>query len=132
MNNIGNSLVEGLERLGLMASRIRKNEGDLAQIEIDVILQELRNLYVAALKAEQELCTPAEDLLAMDLKVAAAKAEEEKRLAEEVAAKKAAEEKRLAEEAAAKKAAEEKRLAEEAAAKKAAEEKRLAEEAAAK
>ena len=147
MNKIENSLVEGLERLGLIASRIRKNVGSVPQIEIDIILEELRNLYMVALQMEKESPQkPILDVLEFDLTAAREKAEadqlqaqeaakkaaEEKRMAEEAAAKKAAEEKRLAEEAAAKKAAEEKRLAEEAAAKKAAEEKRLAEEAAAK
>ena len=147
MNKIENSLVEGLERLGLIASRIRKNVGSVPQIEIDIILEELRNLYMVALQMEKESPQkPILDVLEFDLTAAREKAEadqlqaqeaakkaaEEKRLAEEAAAKKAAEEKRLADEAAAKKAAEEKRLADEAAAKKAAEEKRLAEEAAAK
>ena len=136
MNNNANSLVEGMERLGLIASRIRKNEGKTPQIEIDIILEELRNLYMVALQLEADeepviVKDSAEDKRLAE-EVAAKKAAEEKRLAEEAAAKKAAEEKRLAEEAAAKKVAEEKRLAEEAAAKKAAEEKRLAEEAAAK
>ena len=137
MNNNANSLVEGMERLGLIASRIRKNEGKTPQIEIDIILEELRNLYMVALRLEADEMPVAalkasveEERLAKE--AAAKKAAEEKRLAEELAAKKAAEEKRLAEEAAAKKAAEEKRLAEEAAARKAAEEKRLAEEAAAR
>ena len=125
MNNIVNSLVEGMERLGLIASRIRKNEGKTPQIEVDIILEELRNLYMVALQIETGVSQ-------VTINADADKAAEEKRLAEEAAAKKAAEEKRIAEEAAAKKAAEEKRLAEEAAAKKAAEEKRLAEEAAAK
>ena len=133
MNKSENSLVVGLERLALIASRIRKNEGAVPQIEIDIILEELRNLYMVALKIEKD--NPQEvkpDVLELDLSAAREMAEEEKRLAAEAAAKKAAEEKRLAAEAAAKKAAEEKRLAEEAAAKRAAEEKRLAEEAAAK
>ena len=130
--------MEGMERLGLMAARIRQNDGLISRLEIDIILQELRNLYVDAIQCEVENNTtkPNEpDAVASEAKhhaIAAQKAAEEKRLAEEAAAKKAAEEKRLAEEAAAKKAAEEKRLAKEAAAKKAAEEKRLAEEAAAK
>ena len=131
MNRTANSLVEGMERLGLIASRIRKNEGKTPQIEIDIILEELRNLYMVALQLESDsncLGTYPTQEGTVDAK----KVAEEKRLAEEAAAKKAAEEKRLAEEAAAKKAAEEKRLAEEAAAKKAAEEKRLAEEAAAR
>ncbi|MCQ2296560.1 MAG: hypothetical protein MJZ45_04090 [Bacteroidales bacterium] len=135
MNNTGNSLIEGLERLGLIASRIRQNQGEIPQIEIDIILQELRNLYMVALQLDQQghLADSVNKVASQVEAVAAAKkAAEEKRLAEEAAAKKAAEEKRLAEEAAAKKAAEEKRLAEEAAAKKAAEERRLAEEAAAK
>ena len=136
MNRIANSLIEGMERLGLIASRIRKNEGKTPQIEIDIILEELRNLYMIALQLEaDEMPVEAKDYVEekrLAEEAAAKKAAEEKRLAEEAAAKKAAEEKRLAEEAAAKKAAEEKRLAEEAAAKKAAEEKRLAEEAAAK
>ncbi len=133
MNNHANSLVEGLERLGLIATRIRQNQGSVPQIEIDLILQELRDLYMTCLHIEKDnTVVDMTDTLNLDLGAAAKKAAEEKRLAEEAAAKKAAEEKRLAEEAAAKKAAEEKRLAEEAAAKKAAEEKRLAEEAAAK
>ena len=133
MNKNVNSLVEGMERLGLIANRIRKNEGQTPQIEIDIILEELRNLYMVALKLESEEAKGVVEF-GMDLsdepermdsaaEAAARKAAEEKRLAEEAAAKKAAEEKRLAEEAAAKKAAEEKRLAEEAAARKAAEEK---------
>ena len=138
MNKTGISLLEGMERLGLMAARIRQNDGLISRLEIDIILQELRNLYVDAIQCEVENNTtkPNEpDAVASEAKhhaIAAQKAAEEKRLAEEAAARKAAEEKRLAEEAAAKKAAEEKRLAEEAAARKAAEEKRLAEEAAAK
>ena len=134
----GNSLLEGMERLGLMAARIRQNEGVISRLEIDIILQELRDLYVDAIQCEVDngkVKTEEPDAIAAEAKrqaIAAQKAAEEKRLAEEAAAKKAAEEKRLAEEAAARKAAEEKRLAEEAAARKAAEEKRLAEEAAAR
>ncbi len=130
--------MEGMERLGLMAARIRQNEGVISRLEIDIILQELRDLYVDAIQCEVDngkVKTEEPDAIAAEAKrqaIAAQKAAEEKRLAEEAAAKKAAEEKRLAEEAAARKAAEEKRLAEEAAAKKAAEEKRLAEEAAAR
>ena len=115
MNNTGNSLIEGLERLGLIASRIRQNQGEIPQIEIDIILQELRNLYMVALQLDQQghLADSVNKVASQVEAVAAAKkAAEEKRLAEEAAAKKAAEEKRLAEEAAAKKAAEEKRLAE--------------------
>ena len=147
MNSITNSLVEGMERLGLIATRIRNNEGKTPQIEIDIILEELRNLYMVALQLEatgkscvtnrNDVDRSAEEKRLAEVKrlaeeAAAKMAAEEKRLAEEAAARTAAEEKRLAEEAAAKKAAEEKRLAEEAAAKKVAEEKRLAEEAAAK
>ena len=138
MKKTGNSLLEGMERLGLMAARIRQNEGVISRLEIDIILQELRDLYVDAIQCEVDngkVKTEEPDAIAAEAKrqaIAAQKAAEEKRLAEEAAAKKAAEEKRLAEEAAAKKAAEEKRLAEEAAARKAAEEKRLAEEAAAR
>ena len=146
MDKTVNLLAEGMERLGLIANRIRKSEGQAPRIEIDIILEELRNLYMVALQLESEgkaevgervnLTEEFEKQAAEEKRLteeaAAKKAAEEKRLAEEAAAKKAAEEKRLAEEAAAKKAAEEKRLAEEAAAKKAAEEKRLAEEAAAK
>ena len=130
--------MEGMERLGLMAARIRQNEGVISRLEIDIILQELRDLYVDAIQCEVDngkVTTEEPDAIAAEAKrqaIAAQKAAEEKRLAEEAAAKKAAEEKRLAEEAAARKAAEEKRLAEEAAARKAAEEKRLAEEAAAR
>ena len=130
--------MEGMERLGLMAARIRQNEGVISRLEIDIILQELRDLYVDAIQCEVDngkVKTEEPDAIAAEAKrqaIAAQKAAEEKRLAEEAAARKAAEEKRLAEEAAAKKAAEEKRLAEEAAARKAAEEKRLAEEAAAR
>lgn len=140
MKNTRNLLLEGMERLGLIASRIRQNQGAAPKIEIDIILEELRNLYMVALQLEAEELKPKivdPDLNAAEVKrlaeeAAARKAAEEKRLAEEAAAKKAAEEKRQAEEAAARKAAEEKRLAEEAAAKKAAEEKRQAEEAAAR
>ncbi len=134
MDKTVNSLVEGMERLGLIASRIRRNEGRTPQIEIDIILEELRNLYMVALQLEAGESASVAKVVTLSTEEVSnvAKATEEKRLAEEAAAKKAAEEKRLAEEAAAKKAAEEKRLAEEAAAKKAAKEKRLAEEAAAK
>ncbi len=140
MKNTRNLLLEGMERLGLIASRIRQNQGAAPKIEIDIILEELRNLYMVALQLEAEELKPKivdPDLNAAEVKrlaeeAAARKAAEEKRQTEEAAAKKAAEEKRQAEEAAAKKAAEEKRQAEEAAAKKAAEEKRQAEEAAAR
>ena len=120
--------MEGMERLGLMAARIRQNEGVISRLEIDIILQELRDLYVDAIQCEVDngkLKTEEPDAIAAEAKrqaIAAQQAAEEKRLAEEAAAKKSAEEKRLAEEAAARKAAEEKRLAEEAAARKAAEE----------
>ena len=125
MDKTVNSLVEGMERLGLIASRIRRNEGRTPQIEIDIILEELRNLYMVALQLEAGESASVAKVVTLSTEEVSnvAKAAEEKRLAEEAAAKKAAEEKRLAEEAAAKKAAEEKRLAEEAAAKKAAEEK---------
>ena len=140
MKNTRNLLLEGMERLGLIASRIRQNQGAAPKIEIDIILEELRNLYMVALQLEAEELKPKivdPDLNAAEVKrlaeeAAARKAAEEKRMAEEAAAKKAVEEKRQAEEAAARKAAEEKRLAEEAAARKAAEEKRQAEEAAAR
>ena len=140
MKNTRNLLLEGMERLGLIASRIRQNQGAAPKIEIDIILEELRNLYMVALQLEAEELKPKivdPDLNAAEVKrlaeeAAARKAAEEKRQAEEAAARKAAEEKRQAEEAAAKKAAEEKRQAEEAAARKAAEEKRQAEEAAAR
>ena len=97
MKHIENSLLDGMERLGLIASRIRKNEGPTPQIEIDIILEELRNLYMVALQMES---APA----SVDPDGAAQK------VAEEATAKKAAEEaaaKKAAEEAAAKKAAEE-------------------------
>jgi len=132
-------LVEGMERLGLIGSRIRQNEGMAPKIETDIILQELRDLYMVALRLEAENSVGSGD----DVSAAKKAAEEAaaKKAAEEAAAKKAAEEaaaKKAAEEAAAKKAAEEaaaKKAAEEAAAKKAAEEaaaKKAAEEAAAK
>ena len=131
------SLVEGMERIGLMTSSIRKNDG-LTPIEIDILLQELRDLYVAALQAgkvdtaedDSAAVKAAEEQRAAD-EAAARKAAEEKRAAEEAAARKAAEEKKAAE-IAARKAAEEKKAAEEAAARKAAEEKKAAEEAAAR
>ena len=140
MKNTRNLLLEGMERLGLIASRIRQNQGAAPKIEIDIILEELRNLYMVALQLEAEELKPKivdPDLNAAEVKrlaeeAAARKAAEEKRQAEEAAARKAAEEKRQAEEAAARKAAEEKRQAEEATARKAAEEKRQAEEAAAR
>ena len=123
MKKSENSLVEGLERIGLMASSIRKNDG-LTPIEIDILLQELRELYVTTLQVGKD--DSAED------EVAARKAAEEKKAADEAAARKAVEEKRAAEEAAARKAAEEKKAAEEATARKAAEEKKAAEIAARK
>ena len=120
MKNTGNSLLEGMERLGLIASRIRQNQGPIPKIEIDIILEELRNLYMVALQLEAEVPRPVAD---PDLK-----AVEAKRKAEEEAARKAAEAQRKAEEEAARKAAEAKRKAEEEAARKAAEAKRKADE----
>ena len=140
MKDSGNLLLEGMERLGLIAARIRQNQGPIPQIEIDIILQELRNLYMEALKLEAEGIKPAAadpDRMAAEAKrqaeeEAARKAAEAKRQAEEEAARKAAEAKRQAEEEAARKAAEAKRQAEEEAARKAAETKRQAEEEAAR
>ena len=125
MKDSGNLLLEGMERLGLIAARIRQNQGPIPQIEIDIILQELRNLYMEALKLEAEGIKPA----AADPDRMAAEA---KRQAEEEAARKAAEAQRKAAEEAARKAAEAKRQAEEEAARKAAEAKRQAEEEARK
>ena len=132
--------MEGMERLGLIAARIRQNQGPIPQIEIDIILQELRNLYMEALKLEAEEIKPAAadpDRMAAEAKrqaeeEAARKAAEAQRKAEEEAARKAAEAKRQAEEEAARKAAEAQRKAEEEAARKAAEAKRQAEEEAAR
>ena len=45
------TLVEGLETLGMMASQIRRNGGIVTPIEADIILAELRDLYVATLAA---------------------------------------------------------------------------------
>ena len=112
MKDSGNLLLEGMERLGLIAARIRQNQGPIPQIEIDIILQELRNLYMEALKLEAEGIKP----VAADPDRMAAEA---KRQAEEEAARKAAEAKRQAEEEA-RKAAEAKRQADEEAAHKAA------------
>ncbi len=113
------TLVEGLERLGMMAAQIRRNGGYVSQIEADIILEELRGLYVATLAARSEekvltakpmpegatgQNTPGEARAAAI--EAARKAEEEaarKKAAEEEAARKKAAE----EEAARKKAAEE-------------------------
>ena len=132
--------MEGMERLGLIAARIRQNQGPIPQIEIDIILQELRNLYMEALKLEAEGIKPVAadpDRMAAEAKrqaeeEAARKAAEAQRKAAEEAARKAAEAKRQAEEEAARKAAEAKRQAEEEAARKAAEAKRQAEEEAAR
>ena len=140
MKDSGNLLLEGMERLGLIAARIRQNQGPIPQIEIDIILQELRNLYMEALKLEAEGIKPAAadpDRMAAEAKrqaeeEAARKAAEAQRKAAEEAARKAAEAKRQAEEEAARKAAEAKRQAEEEAARKAAEAKRQAEEEAAR
>ena len=140
MKDSGNLLLEGMERLGLIAARIRQNQGPVPQIEIDIILQELRNLYMEALKLEADEIKPAAadpDRMAAEAKrqaeeEAARKAAEAQRKAEEEAARKAAEAKRQAEEEAARKAAEAKRQAEEEAARKAAEAKRQAEEEARK
>lgn len=139
MKNTGNLLLDGMERLGLIAARIKQNQGPIPQIEIDIILEELRNLYMVALQLEAE--SPVEpDAKAEEVKLQAEKDAEEKRKAAEEAAKKAAEEaarkaaeaKRKAEEESARKAAEAKRKAEEEAAQKAAEEKRKAAEEAAR
>ncbi len=140
MKDSGNLLLEGMERLGLIAARIRQNQGPIPQIEIDIILQELRNLYMEALKLEAEGIKPVAadpDRMAAEAKrlaeeEAARKAAEAQRKAAEEAARKAAEAKRQAEEEAARKAAEAKRQAEEEAARKAAEAKRQAEEEAAR
>lgn len=122
--NTENLLVEGIERLGLLATRIRQEGFSLSAIEKDVILEELRNLYKIALQASVEEHTAAE-------KEAARKNVEEaavRKVAEEAAARKAAEEaaaRKVAEEAAARKAAEEaaaRKAKEEATAKRAAEE----------
>ncbi len=129
MKNTGNSLLEGMERLGLIAARIRQNKGSIPQIEIDIILQELRNLYMEALQLEAEGDNPVAedpDARAEEVKNQAAEAQ---RKAEEEAARKAAEAQRKAEEEAARKAAEAQRKAEEEAARKAAEAQRKAAEA---
>ena len=133
MDKPENSLAEGLERLGLIASRIRKSGDSVPQIEIDIILEELRNLYMMALQMEKRTLQKSEPgVLELDMVAAREKAEADYRQAEEAAARKATEEKRQAEEAAARKSAEERRQAEEAAAHKAAEERRQADEAAAR
>ena len=80
MKDSGNLLLEGMERLGLIAARIRQNQGPIPQIEIDIILQELRNLYMEALKLEAEGIKP----VAADPDRMAAEA---KRQAEEEAAR---------------------------------------------
>lgn len=118
--NTENLLVEGLERLGLMAAQIRKNGGEVSPLEADVLLQELRDLYVAVLgqTRPKEKETEAADSRAAAIE-AARRAEEEaaRRAEEEAAARKRAEE----EAAARKKAEEEKKAAEEFAARKKAE-----------
>ena len=95
MDKTVNSLVEGMERLGLIASRIRRNEGRTPQIEIDIILEELRNLYMVALQLEAGESASVAKVVTLSTEEVSnvAKAAEEKRLAEEAAAKKAAEEK---------------------------------------
>ena len=110
--NTENLLVEGLERLGLMAAQIRKNGGEVSPLEADVLLQELRDLYVAVLgqTRPKEKETEAADSRAAAIE-AARRAEEEaaaRKIAEEEAAarKKAEEEKKAAEEFAARKKAE--------------------------
>ena len=148
MKNTGNLLLEGMERLGLIAARIRQNNGPIPQIEIDIILQELRNLYMEALQLEAEGKSDVQqdpdasaeavknqaEVLARKVaeEEAARKAAEAQRKAEEEAARKAAEAQRKAEEEAARKAAEAQREAEEEAARKAAEAQRKAEEEAAR
>ena len=115
--NTENLLVEGLERLGLMATQIRKNGGEVSPLEADVLLQELRDLYVAVLgqTRPKEKETEAADSRAAAIE-AARRADEEaaRRAEEEAAARKRAEE----EAAARKKAEEEKKAAEEFAARK--------------
>ena len=91
------SLVEGLERLGMMAAQIRKNGGALSQLEIDILLEELRDLYRVALASQPT--TPREE---KEVSVREAAIEAARRAEEEAAARKKAEE-----EAAARKRAEE-------------------------
>ena len=76
--NTENLLVEGLERLGLMAAQIRKNGGEVSPLEADVLLQELRDLYVAVLgqTRPKEKETEAADSRAAAIE-AARRAEEE-------------------------------------------------------
>ena len=88
-----NSLVEGLERLGLIASRIRQNQNSIPQIEIDIILQELRDLYMVGLLLEKENDLPAVHEVDESAMKVAEEAEAKRRAAEEAEAKrKAAEE----------------------------------------
>ena len=117
--NTENLLVEGLERLGLMAAQIRKNGGEVSPLEADVLLQELRDLYVAVLgqTRPKEKETEAADSRAAAIEAARRADEEAARRAEEEAAAR----KRAEEEAARKRAEEEKKAAEEFAARKKAE-----------
>ena len=100
MKNTGNSLLEGMERLGLIAARIRQNKGSIPQIEIDIILQELRNLYMEALQLEAEGDNPVAedpDARAEEVKNQAAEAQRKATAAEKIAAAQALEESYTAE-----------------------------------
>lgn len=126
------SLVEGLERLGMMAAQIRKNGGALSQLEIDILLEELRDLYRVALASQPT--TPREE---KEVSVREAAIEAARRAEEEAAARKKAEEEAAARKKAEEEAAARKKAEEEAAARKRAEEaaaarKKAEEEAAAR
>ena len=122
-----NSLVEGLERLGLIASRIRQNQNSIPQIEIDIILQELRDLYMVGLLLEKENDLPAVHEVDESAMKVAEEAEAKRRAAEEAEAKRKAAEEAEAKRRAAEEAEVKRRAAEEAEAKR-----RAAEEAEAK
>lgn len=119
--NTENLLVEGLERLGMMAAQIRKKGDSVSQIEIDIILEELRDLYRVALRQMPVEAAPAAPSIKEEKEepanARAAAIEAARRAEEEAAARKKAEE----EAAARKKAEEEKKAAEEFAARKKAE-----------
>ena len=123
------SLLRGLERLGMMAEQIRKNGGKISPIEADILLQELRDLYVIALDQPKEIDNSAAHR-AEEEAAARKKAEEEaaarKKAEEEAAARRKAEEEAAARKKAEEEAAARKKAEEEAAARKKAEEEAVA------
>ena len=126
------SLVEGLERLGMMAAQIRKNGGAVSQIEIDILLEELRDLYRVALASQPTAPREEKEVSVREAAIEAARRAEEEAAARKKAEEEAAARKKAEVEAAARKKAEEEAAARKKADEEAAARKKAEEEAAAR